>query len=78
MATQKPISTISYNTEAFLKEKLESWLAEHLIQAYQYICHKGEDGDKYNENTICALGEEVKRLQQNGIPLNQIVILLNN
>lgn len=46
MATQKPISTISYNTEAFLREKLETWLAAHLIQAYQYICHKGEDGDK--------------------------------
>lgn len=39
---------------------------------------KGEDGDKYNDNTICALGEEVKRLQQNGIPLNQIVILLRS
>lgn len=46
MATQKPISTISYNTEAFLKEKLETWLKAHIIQAYMYICHKGEDGDK--------------------------------
>lgn len=46
MATQKPISTISYNTEAFLKEKLQAWLEAHIIQAYQYICHKGEDGDK--------------------------------
>lgn len=46
MATQKPISTISYNTEPFLKEKLDIWLNAHIIQAYQYICHKGEDGDK--------------------------------
>lgn len=46
MATQKPISTISYNTELFLKEKLENWLDAHIIQAYQYIVHKGEDGDK--------------------------------
>lgn len=46
MATQKPISTISYNTESFLKEKLDSWINAHIIQAYQYICHKGEDGDK--------------------------------
>lgn len=46
MATQKPISTISYNTEAFLKEKLDTWIKAHIIQAYQYICHKGEDGDK--------------------------------
>lgn len=46
MATQKPISTISYNTEAFLKEKLDTWYQAHIIQSYQYICHKGEDGDK--------------------------------
>lgn len=46
MATRKPISTISYNTEAFLREKLELWLKAHKIQAYLYICHKGEDGDK--------------------------------
>lgn len=44
--TSKPISTISYNTESFLREKLETWYKSHLIQAYQYICHKGEDGDK--------------------------------
>lgn len=46
MATQKPISTISYNSEAFLVEKLNSWRDAHIIQTYQYICHKGEDGDK--------------------------------
>ena len=46
MATQKPISTISYNTELFLKEKLDTWINAHIIQAYQYIKHKGEDGDK--------------------------------
>lgn len=46
MATQKPISTISYNTEPFLKEKLDTWVKAHIIQAYQYIKHKGEDGDK--------------------------------
>lgn len=46
MATQKPQSTISYNTELFLREKLETWYQAHIIQSYQYICHKGEDGDK--------------------------------
>lgn len=46
MATQKPISTISYNTESFLKEKLENWFNAHIIQSYCYILHKGEDGDK--------------------------------
>lgn len=46
MATQKPISTISYNSEKFLREKLDIWVNAHIIQAYQYIPHKGEDGDK--------------------------------
>ena len=46
MATQKPISSISYNSEAFLKEKLDTWIKGHIIQAYMYIKHKGEDGDK--------------------------------
>lgn len=46
MATQNPISTISYNTETFLREKLETWIDAHIIQSYMYICHKGEDGDK--------------------------------
>ena len=46
MATSKPISTISYNSEGFLREKLDGWVKAHIIQAYQYICHKGEDGDK--------------------------------
>ena len=46
MATSKPISSISYNSEEFLKAKLESWLNAHIIQAYMYIKHVGEDGDK--------------------------------
>lgn len=46
MASQKPLSTISYNSEAFLREKLDDWLDGHIIQCYQYILHKGEDGDK--------------------------------
>lgn len=46
MATQKPISTISYNTEPFLKEKLDDLVNAHIIQSYMYIKHLGEDGDK--------------------------------
>lgn len=44
--TSKPMSTISYNTESFLKEKLDDWVKHHILQSYMYICHKGEDGDK--------------------------------
>lgn len=46
MATQRPISTISYNSESFLIEKLQILFDAHTIQAWQYIFHKGEDGDK--------------------------------
>lgn len=59
MATQKPISTISYNSEAFLKEKLEQWLKAHLISAYLYICHKGEDGDKDHIHLRIELNKRV-------------------
>lgn len=44
--TQKPLSTISYNSEPFLKGVLEWLLKQHIIQNYCYIFHKGEDGDK--------------------------------
>ena len=44
--TQKPISTISYNTEPFLKNTLDMLYKQHIIQNYMYIFHKGEDGDK--------------------------------
>ena len=46
MATQRAISTISYNTEPFLVEVLDKLVKSHVFQAYQFIKHKGEDGDK--------------------------------
>lgn len=46
MATQKPISTISYNTKGFLEKVLKDLYDAHIMQNYTYIWHKGEDGDK--------------------------------
>lgn len=46
MATQLPVSSISYTSEKFLVDVLDDLYGQHTIQAYQYICHKGEDGDK--------------------------------
>lgn len=46
MATQKPLSTISYNTEPFLLNVLNDLYNKHIIQCWMYIKHKGEDGDK--------------------------------
>lgn len=44
--TSQPLSTISYNTESFLKSTLQKLMQLHIIQNYCYIKHKGEDGDK--------------------------------
>lgn len=44
--TAKPISTITYNTEPFLKRLLDRMLKANIIVDYRYIKHHGEDGDK--------------------------------
>ena len=41
--TQKPISTISYNTEKFLDVKLEELYKTNIIDYALYIKHKGEN-----------------------------------
>lgn len=46
MATQLPISSIAYVSESFLVNVLDELYEQHTIKAYQYICHKGENGDK--------------------------------
>lgn len=46
MATQLPISSIAYVSEKFLVHYLDQLIEEHTIQAYMYICHKGEGDDK--------------------------------
>ncbi len=42
MKSTKPISTISYNTDAFLKMKLDAWVKEHRIEYWCYVKHTGE------------------------------------
>lgn len=44
--TTKPITTISYNSEEFLKRKLNELFDAKKITDYRYIFHYGEDGDK--------------------------------
>lgn len=46
MATQKPISSISYNTLPFFESVVHDLYNSHIICNYMYILHKGEDGDK--------------------------------
>ena len=42
MQTSKPMSTISYNSEKFLKSQLDYLLRSHVIDYYMYIKHIGE------------------------------------
>lgn len=44
--TAKPISTISYNTESFLKNKLTGLISAGKLEMVYYIKHRGEEGDK--------------------------------
>lgn len=46
MRTSKPISTISYNTEKFLKSKLEELIRNHTISDWMFIKHNKEGDDK--------------------------------
>lgn len=62
MATQTPISTISYNSKSFLLEKLETWLKAHIIQAYQVIYHRGEEGDKDHFHVRLELNKRVDQM----------------
>lgn len=46
MKTRKEIATISYNSEEFLKEKLDELLRNHVISDYIYIKHEKEVDEK--------------------------------
>lgn len=45
MSTSKPISTISYNSENFLKLKLEELVSNHKLADYKYIRHYAEEDE---------------------------------
>lgn len=47
MKTSKPIATISYNTEKFLREKIYYWKKQGIIEYGMWILHQPDvDGDK--------------------------------
>lgn len=45
MKTKGEISTISYNSEAWLVDRLNQLIKAHKISDYAYICHKAEDDE---------------------------------
>lgn len=46
MRTKQYISTIDYNTDTFLKYKLDEWLESKVIDFYAFIKHKKECDEK--------------------------------
>lgn len=46
MKTTMPISTISYNTEGYLKQKLDELYTAHVISFYAFIKHRKEKDEK--------------------------------
>lgn len=52
MKTRKPISTVSYNTTAFLEGVLERLIKNKVISFYAYIEHKGEDDENGKKDHI--------------------------
>lgn len=46
MRTSKPISTISYNSEEFIKQKIEYWRMLGIIEFGAWIKHKAENDEK--------------------------------
>lgn len=48
MSTTKPISTISYNTEGFLRSKLNELVSNHILADYKYIFHDAEKDEAKN------------------------------
>lgn len=46
MRTSKPISTISYNSEAFLEQKIEYWKRQGIIEYGMWIKHDPEADEK--------------------------------
>lgn len=65
MKTTKPISTISYNTEAFFELKMNELLKAGIISFYAFIKHEGESDDEVRDakDHIHAYIEPAKSVQ---------------
>lgn len=63
MRTTKPISTIAYNTEAYLQLTLNSLMKAKIISFWAYIKHKPEDDEAGNKTHFHVYAEPAKMLQ---------------
>lgn len=61
MRTRSPISTISYNTPSYLRQKLEELRRAKIISCWFFVCHKAEEDEK--KDHIHLYIEPSKQLQ---------------
>lgn len=67
MRTSKPISTISYNTEPFLRLTLDRLITNKVISFYAFIPHFPEDDEAGNKEHIHLYAEPCKLIQTEDI-----------
>ena len=63
MRTKLPISTISYNSPAYLETKLREWHSARLISEWYFIEHLPEDDEAGNKKHMHVLIYPAKQLQ---------------
>lgn len=63
MRTTKPVSTISFNTPAYLQLKLQELTRAHVLSFWAYIVHKPEDDEAGNKEHAHVYMEPSKMVQ---------------
>jgi hypothetical protein len=61
--TTKPIAAISYNTPAYLEQKLRELTTAKIISVWHFICHLPEDDEGGKKNHIHLYIEPAKLIQ---------------
>lgn len=62
MRTSKPISTISYNTPEFLRQKIEYWKKLRLIEYGMWILHRAETGEKDHYHVFFKPAQQIQTM----------------
>lgn len=78
MRTTKPISTISYNTEAFLKLKLEEFRKAGILSFWAFIHHLPEDDEGGKKDHLHVYVEPAKMLQTDDLRLDLVQLSLDS
>lgn len=63
MNTRKPISTISFNSQLFLRDKLDDLLQSGILSFWAFVRHDPEDDEAGNKNHIHLFCIPTKQIQ---------------